>query len=281
MRYYISQSLDMLSEEECKRLQVSLKVILRDQGKSERLKRTIISLLSNVQKSETTTDNDAILTLLDHCGTIHADQLTDEQRIALRRSPFTVWPQPGVVQLSGEAFDLFKEEPAFANLNYLFARVVKTPSTELQAWARWLARRSDSDSFPSRKSRFFDSLIRIRSQHFHETETVSVKAYENRNLYDILSPEEYEPMSWFRKGVVSLYRALDEIDRNIHEGAPLQNFLNAMLTGKLVPVAQPLKLNQPVQYKVQATRECAEQLPLIAHSENSEAQKRQDPGLPL
>ncbi len=263
MSFYLSTEFHRLPEEELGRIQRLLGLILRNQGKGDRIRDTIKVLYKNRGVgeeclAETTLRGETFTKLLDHFGYLDGGRMSDAERDALRENPCTVWPGAETCMVPGEAFEVLLQESLPRNREYLLFHMSRLSPREKKAWWRWL----DLPDVPlSGIRRTLALYTRIASLRSRSSQPDVQKGDIPRFLDELFSDSPpHTPLSWFYREVLPFYSALMEMERT-GKGADTRQQRNALrLFKEGYLVVRPVEpaFGEAVRYEIIRTRESAD-----------------------
>ena len=252
MSIALSDHFPSLPEEERSRLQKVLKVVLqarnweRWQGKVEQL----YQMQGEMQRY---LESDAMVRLLDAFGVLSANELCEAEKLELKASPYTIWPDPDHCYLSAEALQLAAQTKFYRKQDYLFSAILRLSPQEICAWFRWLG---FTDRLPTRKKRaqlLYNQLACLRAVCEHDPLPEVLPKYLDEVFPDDVARE---PMAWFYRGVLPFYDILREIDATGRKLPPdFIRLLQAFRLGKIVLEAEKPNFGEATRFRIIRTRE--------------------------
>ena len=158
----------VLPDPELLRIQKTLKIILSRGLDAERLRRVVREGYARLGRPFEIMERmgvaDAFGKLLDGFGMLSVEQMTATEKADLQKSPYTIWPDERRCVVSGEAFELLANEPAFRKRNYLYGELTRLPVKERRAWFRWLGLDCPVRSEKDRCHQIYMHLAAVRRQ---------------------------------------------------------------------------------------------------------------------
>ncbi len=248
-----------LPNAELLRIQKLLKIILRNNLDRVRLGRVIKDSYERLGRPfdnlEQSGLSETFFKVLSSFGSVSGECLDPAEHSALKKSPYTIWPDEQRCVISGEALDLLAADQRFRKMNFLYGELARMPVRERRAWARWLGLECRVRSEKERCHRLYAYIAEVRSQSQSSATDVDFPEY-----LDEVFPDNpmLSPVAWFYRGVLPLYQCLQDAERRLtsrKHKLTAAVVIELFRTGQIVARSEAPEFGERSRYRLVTTRE--------------------------
>ncbi len=265
MGIHLGESLHCLPVEEIRRLQRVLRVILNHPARenARRLIRTAFDRLGLPFDFLAAAADEARLAferLLGGFGRLSTSQMTEGERAALQRSPFTLWPAPELCTVPAEVFQRLSQDIRVRRRGYLFAHIHNLSPRERRGWARWLSL-SEARNDRERQMMLYREVARLQQEQSPD----AAAEFRGQRLEEYFTDNPLvHPIAWYHRGVLGLYDSLSETQTRLSpgDGERIGRLLLLLKSGRLVVREEQGGFGERVRLRLHETLE--RPLPLAA-----------------
>ena len=168
--------------------------------------------------------------LLKNFGVLSRENLEENEYTSLTKNPYVLFPSKNICFLNADTLPILAEDKDLYEQNYLLFIIQKLGPYEKKDWCHCLKVTKKIGSERERNILLYHILAKKNhlNQHFEEE-------YIPKYLEDIFPRNTLHPMSWFYRGVITFYKALEETEKKLNSYLPIvQKTIPLFKLGRLV-----------------------------------------------